>query len=738
MKKSNKLLTLSLGLVLGLGALAACTNTTTPTTSVAAPTTSSQAPTSAPTSEPTSAPTSAPTTSEAPTTSVAPSTSAPTSEAPSTSVSDFVAETARWFIVGGYEGASWDGDAATIPADRTLVLNESKLAEELNIHEATIARINKDQTFRLIKSDNGVASNGWTSAYGYAQVTKVLDAEGNELNLADYIDVDNGYGNDNNIKWVGKDAKIKVSYDSDANEITLQIIDEFSFVAPTSIGAIGDFGTSNWNTEVEFTANNDGTIWTATVTFEAGKEWKVRKNDNWSTSYGFDSLVSYPDGAFSGEGSSNIKAVTGGTYELEFDAVEGKIKAVEAFVMPEVNTTISIATALKICDEVGSKYSDGTWYLEGTVKSIDTAYDPSFGNLTLTLTDGTSDISLYRLAGLDVDQIKVGDTIRVKGKFTTYTSKDGVSTKQMVNGENVVDKTYGAPASSPFVAGFDNELSKDSGGELSASVLKDKFGVDLVDVTSCAKLFAGANGTIKGGSSSAKGTLELAVNTEKYKVTKITVSAKVYGSDGSALTINGTEYTLTDAFVDYVVENADGIETLSIVPVNKKARYYIDSITFEYEEVGATVVPTGATLNANDLTSGDYTTAYVVNDSFSIIGGEGKKVTIDSNSKHYNGVDYTQRIKLGGTGNTSVRCIAITTTGAAKITVLGVASNGDANRAGELAAADGTVIGSFTYAGTVSDGDNNVAAGVFNVTEAGTYYFYSTDSGINVYGVIVE
>ena len=227
MKKSNKLLTLSLGLVLGLGALAACTNTTTPTTSVAAPTTSSQAPTSAPTSEPTSAPTSAPTTSEAPTTSVAPSTSAPTSEAPSTSVSDFVAETARWFIVGGYEGASWDGDAATIPADRTLVLNESKLAEELNIHEATIARINKDQTFRLIKSDNGVASNGWTSAYGYAQVTKVLDAEGNELNLADYIDVDNGYGNDNNIKWVGKDAKIKVSYDSDANEITLQIIDEF-------------------------------------------------------------------------------------------------------------------------------------------------------------------------------------------------------------------------------------------------------------------------------------------------------------------------------------------------------------------------------------------------------------------------------------------------------------------------------------------------------------------------------
>lgn len=80
--------------------------------------------------------------------------------------------------------------------------------------------------------------------------------------------------------------------------------------------------------------------------------------------------------------------------------------------------TISIATALEICKVTGSTNTPITYNVKGVIKSIDTAYDSEYGNITVTITDGTDSIKAYRLKG--GSDLKVGDTITVTGVLVTY------------------------------------------------------------------------------------------------------------------------------------------------------------------------------------------------------------------------------------------------------------------------------------------------------------------------------
>ncbi len=388
MKKSNKLLTLSLGLVLGLGALAACTNTTTPTTSVPAPTTSSQAPTSAPTSEPTSAPTSAPTTSEAPTTSVAPSTSAPTSEAPSTSEAPVV-ETrtiyaqidADWTSVNAYAWDSSNKNNASWPG-----VAMEKVEGTENIWKIEIA-----ETFANIIFNNGS---------GKQTADLVLKADLNAFVVAETLQV--------------LDAKYENGVMTPEGTLP---------TGPEYISAIGSFGGANWDKDVEFASSDEGKTWAAQITFEAGNEWKIRMNHDWNQeNWGFGALETYPDGAFSDNGG-NIKVEKAGTYDITFSYETKKINVEAVFTFAESGTLLSIPEAIEYCEVALGDYTKGYYKVAGTVKSIENA---SKGNITLT--DGTNDLVVYGSYGPDgknsITDFKVGDVVCLSGKLGAYV-KDG-------------------------------------------------------------------------------------------------------------------------------------------------------------------------------------------------------------------------------------------------------------------------------------------------------------------------
>ena len=155
------------------------------------------------------------------------------------------------------------------------------------------------------------------------------------------------------------------------------------------------------------------------------------------------------------------------------------------------------------------------------------------------------------------------------------------------------------------------------------------------------------------------------------------------------------------------------------------------------EAPAETPVATGKVeLNANDVAAGVIEAATPVG-SFTIVGSADAAVTVDSNNKKSDsGLEFTQRIKLGGSGSLEVRNISFTTSGAAKITVYAMSSSSGEDRPLLLMNAEGTELGRGIAPGKVDE--STIPAITYEVTEAGTYYIWSEKSGINVYYVSVE
>ncbi|MBQ8633195.1 MAG: hypothetical protein IJ420_06275 [Lachnospiraceae bacterium] len=141
-------------------------------------------------------------------------------------------------------------------------------------------------------------------------------------------------------------------------------------------------------------------------------------------------------------------------------------------------------------------------------------------------------------------------------------------------------------------------------------------------------------------------------------------------------------------------------------------------------------------LNANDVAAGAIETATTVG-GFTIVGTADAAVTVDSNSKKSDsGLEFTQRIKLGGSGSLEYRHISFTTAGAAKVTIYAMSSSSSEDRPLLLLNAEGTELGRGTTLGKVDE--STIPVITFDVTEAGTYYLLSEKSGINVYYISVE
>ncbi len=153
---------------------------------------------------------------------------------------------------------------------------------------------------------------------------------------------------------------------------------------------------------------------------------------------------------------------------------------------------------------------------------------------------------------------------------------------------------------------------------------------------------------------------------------------------------------------------------------------------------GVTLVAEAAdsqVLNVSEMEAGDITevTSYGY---FSVSANADKKVTIDENKKTGdNGIEFTKRLKLGGSGSLEARNVFFTTSGAATVTVYAMSSSSGEDRPLLFMSADGTELGRGTAYGAPAD--NIIPAITFEVSAAGTYYLWSEKSGINIYSVEV-
>lgn len=116
-----------------------------------------------------------------------------------------------------------------------------------------------------------------------------------------------------------------------------------------------------------------------------------------------------------------------------------KVKGVEIADDTDVETILNDAYAL----EEGKKMENEVT-LTGVITSVDTPYDASYKNVTVTIAIQDFEdkpIKCYRLAGTGADTLAVGDTITVTGIIANYKGtiefEQGCTLKEVVKGESV-------------------------------------------------------------------------------------------------------------------------------------------------------------------------------------------------------------------------------------------------------------------------------------------------------------
>ncbi len=157
-------------------------------------------------------------------------------------------------------------------------------------------------------------------------------------------------------------------------------------------------------------------------------------------------------------------------------------------------------------------------------------------------------------------------------------------------------------------------------------------------------------------------------------------------------------------------------------------------------KTGNNIMVYASALFAEGTIGAEITTEVQIADGVWLVGGTDKKITVDQNgNKHADfGENFvnTHRIKLGGSASSKGRYVKVTTTGAATITIYAQSSSKDADRVLGMA----TDVGEIKNVVAAADG-SNVALGakvtklVYTVDAAGTYYFGSTDGGMNLYAI---
>jgi len=114
------------------------------------------------------------------------------------------------------------------------------------------------------------------------------------------------------------------------------------------------------------------------------------------------------------------------------------------------------------------------------------------------------------------------------------------------------------------------------------------------------------------------------------------------------------------------------------------------------------------------------------------IPSSSKTITIEANSKTIDEIAFTKRLKFGGAGNTTKNVLKFTTTGKSTITAYCISGSSDETKG------TGRMLVLATADSIINDtNEAPLSAGklVYSDVPAGTYYLYSSNSGINIYGI---
>ena len=278
--------------------------------------------------------------------------------------------------------------------------------------------------------------------------------------------------------------------------------------------------------------------------------------------------------------------------------------------------------------------------------------------------------------------------------------------------------------SSGTAAGYSNEFYLGA-IELSSGTVRRALSIDLTDYDS-------AEITVVWRADKDRG------------ISLFTDEAAATAADSAALRENGymdsENATDLSQMLTTKFENVEGGDIYYFGGNNNTV--YIYEIIVEATKLGSSDTPSTGTVvevSANDIEQATYTSEFklTADGSISITASADGSVVVDGNNKELNGKSFTQRIKLGGAGSAEKRSIKITTSGAATITVYALSSSGSKNRP--------LVLGDESFAQLVTDqiAEGKPADGsalstlTYTISDAGTYYLYSADGGINIYYIAI-
>ena len=120
----------------------------------------------------------------------------------------------------------------------------------------------------------------------------------------------------------------------------------------------------------------------------------------------YTTLKAWTDGTNTYNPGQEVKVTSATTFTAVYEATEA------------TQSIITVEEALKIVALTGNENTICDFAVTGTIASINTEYDSQYKNITVTITDGTNSLKLYRLDG--GADLSVGDEIVATGKLINY------------------------------------------------------------------------------------------------------------------------------------------------------------------------------------------------------------------------------------------------------------------------------------------------------------------------------
>ena len=288
-------------------------------------------------------------------------------------------------------------------------------------------------------------------------------------------------------------------------------------------------------------------------------------------------------------------------------------------VYPTDGSEITIAEALEICKLSGETNSPYKYSLTATITSIDEDYSEQFENISVTVSDETSSIKVYRLTG--GSELLAGDNITVTGYLVNYKGNtpefaagctyvkhvnESIETIRTALNEikaymslaykySVIEPVEGASQvalAEPKIISFDfgaqGTASHNDGSEISVGKTYTSGNYTL-KVDEYSKVYDGArdakgNSCLKFGTSKLTGNLQFTVPEE---VTSVVIYVAKYKSDTTKVSINETTYTLTknsnDGEYDILTIDTSSNKIVKIATVSGGIRCMLNQIDYVIE-----------------------------------------------------------------------------------------------------------------------------------------------------------